>query len=74
MTAADFFGLNLAWTRLQVSSMVLQLLFVMIGSCRRNLLMIPCNHPEVAVQIPSIARIMEHETAIQARHQSLEGV
>ena len=82
LSAADCLGLNLAWTRLRGSTTSLQLLFGMTGSRvskwllfgRCLLIAILCNHPDLAVRIPTAARIRQYKQIIQTRHPSLVDV
>ena len=82
MTAADCLGLNLAWTRLRVSSMALQLVFGMTRSTvskwlcfdRSFLIMILSNHTDAAVCIPSAVTIKGYKAAVPLQHSSLADV
>ncbi len=72
MTAADCLGLNLAWTCLRGSTMVLHLVFGITGSRvskwlrfgHRLLIMILSNHPDAVVHIPLAKEIEEYKAAI----------
>ena len=82
MDAKDCIAMNLAWTRLRGSNIVLHMIFGMtvmnisvylqFGRCL--LIQVLNNHPYATLQVPSNENIVEYQEAIAKQHPNLKDV